>query len=89
MEIKPILITNVSTSYYSVTRHYGEATIQGEAYVYCPERDILIKRDWWKVYKLLKWDDFLSALSSGEKPPLSKTAQYVNNNNSPTPSLFD
>lgn len=92
MERKPIIITNVSTSYFSVARYTGGATIQGEPYTYCPIRDILIKRDWMKIYQKMQWEDFLSAVKSGKKPSLLKLArkkQDNDNNKFTTPSLFD
>lgn len=90
MESNPIVITNVSTSYFSVARHYGGATIQGESYIYCPVRDVLIKRDWWKIYKRLQWDDFLAAVKSGQKPVLSQiTKNKTQEAKFITPSLFD
>ncbi len=90
MESKPILITNVSTSYFSVARYHGGATIQGESYVYCPERDILIKRDWLKIYKKLQWKDFVLAVKSGKKPKLQpEPNQNKQKIKSITQSLFD
>ncbi len=90
MERKPIVITHVSTSYFSVARFSGGAIIQGEPYTYCPERDILVKRDWMKIYQKMLWEDFLSAVRTGKKPSLLKLARNKKQDTKPnTPSLFD
>lgn len=41
----PFLIRSVSSSYFSVARHYGGCKIQNEAYTYKPETDELIRND--------------------------------------------
>lgn len=77
MNNEPILITNISTSYFSIARHTGVIKIDGVVYAYCPERDILVKEDWLKIYKRLSWEDFIDAVKSGVKPTLPKSAKYV------------
>lgn len=90
MGVRPVLITQVSTSYFSVARYYGGAKINGEEYTYCPERDILIRRDWVNIYNRLQWEDFISAVESGVKPELSKTVNTKKQEvKQITPSLFD
>lgn len=90
MEHPPILITGVSSSFFSIARFSGGAKIQGELYIYRPERDILIKEDWVKYYQRLQWEEFLNAVKSGQKPTLAKDVK--NKKQEPktiTPSLFD
>lgn len=41
----PFLIRSVSTSYFSVARHYGGAKIQGCDYTYLPETDEIVRDD--------------------------------------------
>lgn len=41
----PFLIRSVSSSYFSVARHYGGCKIQGEDYTYRPATDELIRND--------------------------------------------
>jgi uncharacterized protein YbjQ (UPF0145 family) len=45
----PYIITGVSTSIFSVARHYGGMKFQGYRYTYDPVRDELIRND------VLKW----------------------------------
>lgn len=90
MERKPIVITHVSTSYFSVARFSGGAIIQGEPYTYCPHRDILIRNDWVKFYHRLHWEEFIDAVKTGVKPANKKTSKTKNQDNKYiTPSLFD
>ena len=87
-----IIVTGVSTSFFSVARYTGGATIHGTAYVYCAERDILVREDWLKYYRRLPYDDFVAAVKSGIKPqlPKKKTAKgKIEETESQTPSLFD
>lgn len=90
MEHTPIVIKDVSSSFFSIARYSGGAKIQGELYIYHPERDILIKSDWVKYYKRLTWEDFIEAVKSGQKPKLMPKAKTVTKNpKSITPSIFD
>lgn len=41
----PFLIRSVSSSYFSVARHYGGCKIQNEDYTYRPATDELIRND--------------------------------------------
>jgi hypothetical protein len=66
-EEAPLVVLNVSRSYFSVARHYGGCTIQGKKYIYMTLQDALIRQDKIKEYnKSLKegknWDEFLSSL---------------------------
>lgn len=90
MELPPILITDVSSSFFSVARYSGGAKIQGELYIYQPERDILIKNDWVKYYRRLQWEDFIKAVKSGQKPTLRKNVKTKKQEQKTiTTSLFD
>lgn len=44
----PEEIHNVSSSQFSVARHYGSCTYQGKAYHYDAERDVLVRLDVWQ-----------------------------------------
>lgn len=90
MERIPIVIAEVSSSFFSVARYSGGVKIQGELYIYHPERDILIKDDWDKYYRRLQWEDFIDAVKSGQKPKLPKNVKTKKQEQKPiTPSLFD
>lgn len=80
---------DVSTSFFSVARYSGGATICGISYVYCPERDVLIQRDWLKYYQRLSWSEFIEAVKSGKKPILPKKIKRKEKIQNDTPSLFD
>lgn len=41
----PYVITGVSSSYFSVARHYGGCTYQGDEYLYDPLSDELVRGD--------------------------------------------
>lgn len=89
MEHTPIVIGDVSSSFFSIARYSGGAKIQGELYIYHPERDILIKSDWEKYYRRLQWEDFINAVKSGQKPPLPKKDKTKKQEQKTiTPSLF-
>lgn len=45
----PYGITGVSHGMFSIARHYGAATYQGDAYTYFPDTDELVRDD------VLKW----------------------------------
>lgn len=45
----PFMIDDVSSSMFSLARHYSGATVQGAAYIYLPLSDELIRSD------VLKW----------------------------------
>lgn len=85
----PIIICQVSVSPFSVARHYGGARIYGTMYHYKPERDILVREDWDKVYTKVDWKTFCDAVKTGVKPTIPKriTKKEAINNN--TKSLFD
>ena len=68
----PIVITEVSTSIFSVARYSGGAVICGKTYKYFPHADMLIREDWVKYFQALSWDAFLSAVRDGKKPELPK-----------------
>ena len=90
MERIPIVIAEVSSSFFSVARYSGGAKIQGELYIYHPEKDILIKGDWDKYYRRLQWEDFINAVKSGQKPKLPKNVKTKKQEQKIiTPSLFD
>ncbi len=86
-----IVIADVGSSYFSVARYSGGIQINGTIYVYCPERDILVKEDWEKYYRSMPWESFIMAVKSGNKPELPKKPTKVIRrkeiNNQPT--LFD
>lgn len=67
-----IVIMEVSSSYFSVARHYGGMKYNGRNYWYHPERDMLVRDDWDKFYKKMPWDDFIAAVKTGIKPKLPK-----------------
>ena len=87
-----IVIANVSQSMFSVARYYGCARVQGEDYTYFAEHDILVRRDWEKVCRMLPYDDFIAAVKTGIKPKLpqkeSKRTRKTKEKQS-TPTLFD
>lgn len=88
----PIIIANVSTSMFSVARHYGGMKFGGKTYVYKPERDILIREDWDNAYRHLEWNTFIDGVKAGVKPAIPKkesrkqAKQAIEDN---TKSLFD
>jgi hypothetical protein len=45
----PFIIQGVSQSQFSVARHYGGCTFQGQSYVYVPGADELVRAD------VVKW----------------------------------
>ncbi|MCM1221897.1 MAG: hypothetical protein NC548_46240 [Lachnospiraceae bacterium] len=85
----PILICHVSTSPFSLARHYGGVRIYGTMYCYKTERDILVREDWSKVYAKVDWKTFCDAVRNGVKPEIPKKVnpkQVIEDN---TKSLFD
>jgi len=85
-----IIVADVSSSYFSVARHAGGATINGELFIYCPERDILVRDDWMKFYRRMPWDDFITAVKVGKKPILpKKPTKAKKEEETNQPSLFD
>lgn len=53
IQVAPYAIRNVSTSIFSIARHYGGVRAYSTYYVYLPESDELIRDD---VFKLVvKW----------------------------------
>jgi hypothetical protein len=48
------IIQNVSKSIYSISRHYGGATINGKEYIYIPIEDILVKQSYFKEWRKSK-----------------------------------
>lgn len=53
IQVAPYAIRNVSTSIFSIARHYGGVRAYSTYYVYLPESDELIRDD---VFKLvMKW----------------------------------
>lgn len=45
------IITNVRQSYFSIARFYGGCTIEGKAFKYFPDYDVLIRSDVVAKYK--------------------------------------
>lgn len=82
-----IVIGDVSTSFFSVARYYGGAVIGGKTYTYTPEHDALIREDWVKYYRRMRWDDFLTAVRTGIKPKSIKKSVEEQINSQPL--LFD
>lgn len=85
----PIIICNVSTSPFSVARHYGGARIYGTMYHYKPERDILVREDWDKAYSKVDWKTFCDAVNRGVKPEIPKKINPKKVIEDNTKSLFD
>ena len=48
-----LLINEVSKTQFSVARHYGGCTVQGERFTYLPEFDLLVKEKALKA--AIKW----------------------------------
>ena len=48
-EVTPFGITSVSTSQFSIARHFGGIRFNGEHYTYFPDTDELVRDD------VLKW----------------------------------
>lgn len=88
-----IVITNVSSSYFSVARYSGGIKYNGTVYIYCRERDILVREDWEKFYRKLPWETFITAVKTGKKPELPKKPARVKAQRKEQPdnqpSLFD
>lgn len=90
MEKDLILICDVRTSYFSIARYSGGATINGNTFKYYYERDILVRKDWCKFYERMPWSDFVAAVKSGVKPELPSKRKVNEQQKSPSiPSLFD
>lgn len=70
-----IVIADVSSSYFSVARYSGGIKYNGTVYIYCRERDILVREDWEKFYRKLPWETFITAVKTGKKPELPKSLQ--------------
>lgn len=49
MQQKPEIIHNVSTTQFSIARHYGGCTINGVYYLYDPRDDTLTREDVFKA----------------------------------------
>lgn len=66
--MKDIIIIDVSKQpYFSIARHYGGAKIDGQEYVYHPAKDALIRKDWTKKMRGLKWDEFVELVQASEE----------------------
>lgn len=50
----PFVITGVSYSIFSVARHYGGMTYQGDEYAYLPATDECVRRDVIKAVEKLR-----------------------------------
>lgn len=77
MNENPIIIPNITGSYFSIARYSGGAVINGKTYIYYPERDILVRSDWDKFFKKLRWEDFISAVKKGVKPSIKDLRKKV------------
>jgi len=49
-----VAIAGVSHTIFSVSRHYGGATIDGKSFVYFPDEDLLVRDDVIKFVKKLE-----------------------------------
>jgi hypothetical protein len=66
--MKDIIIIDVSKQpYFSIARHYGGAKIDGKEYVYHPAKDALIRKDWTKKMRGLKWGEFVKLVQASEE----------------------
>jgi hypothetical protein len=68
---KPIIFEGISLSQLSIARHYGGMKINGVEYVYIPDKDALLRKDWVKKYTTSRrrretWDEFRNQIMEAE-----------------------
>jgi predicted transcriptional regulator len=57
----PIIIFHVSQQpFLSIGRHYGGIRVWGYEYIYYPDKDAYIRKDYEKIFNKMKknWDEF-------------------------------
>lgn len=63
---KVIVVADVTKlPYLSVARFSGGCRINGVFYAYVPQRDILVREDWLKLYSAMDYNKFIAAVKTG------------------------
>ncbi|MBA3773846.1 MAG: hypothetical protein H0X13_15550 [Ramlibacter sp.] len=64
----PFVVQGISHGMFSIARHYGGMTFQGESYAYNPPTDECIRNDVLLAVEKLRRKDDLAALEQKEQP---------------------
>lgn len=67
-----ILYENISLTQLSIARHFVGAIINGVEYLYIPDKDALLRKDWVKKYGASRkrretWEEFVDQIREAEE----------------------